>query len=68
MQITLVTLDDWQGLYLDGILEYEGHSIPDFEWMRVLNQEENMFDVDQEWVEVNGLPEYLGDIPHEVRL
>lgn len=28
---------DWYGLYLDGMLQYEGHSIPAFEWLRVFS-------------------------------
>lgn len=31
--IALVKADDWKALYVNGECVYQGHSIPDFEWI-----------------------------------
>lgn len=28
--------DDWTAIYVNGVLEYEGHSIPDHSWLGLL--------------------------------
>lgn len=36
MKIKKVTLsDDWCGIYLNGALYYEGHTIPDWVWLDI---------------------------------
>lgn len=32
----VVRADDWGGIYINGELHYEGHSIPDFVWIELL--------------------------------
>lgn len=36
----LLNLDDWHGLYVNGELYYEGHSIPHFVWLELLGGSE----------------------------
>lgn len=39
MNVRKVTLsDDWVGVYLNGALYYEGHSIPDWVWLDLLSE------------------------------
>lgn len=74
-KVTIVDGDDWQGLYLNGYLHHQGHSIPlhvvgdlvnytaagegIHEWVNI--------EVDYEWMaEVGHLPNDIKDIPHEV--
>ena len=38
-RLQLISVDDWQGLYLDGILITEDHSIEDPEiWIKVVSE------------------------------
>lgn len=74
-RLTFVNGDDWQGLYLNGILMYEGHSIPSYAYGDIINetvggiQEYIALEVDYDWMTHNGvLPGYLSDIPDEVML
>lgn len=34
----VVRADDWAGVYIDGELYLEGHSISDIEWMNLLDK------------------------------
>lgn len=71
-KLVLVNGDDWEGIYINGELFYEGHSIPTDVMVDVIMS--NKFftsyvsaSVDSEWLEDNGgLPLYLKDIPEEV--
>lgn len=38
MQLTLVSGEDWCGLYVDGHLEFEGHSLPWFELVQIIDR------------------------------
>lgn len=44
MTVRLVDADDWKGLYVNGNLKYEGHSIPDFVWVEVLRGDQIFLD------------------------
>jgi hypothetical protein len=61
--LTIVTGDDWQGLYKDGTLFTESHrltpdDIADVLGITIVNKEAN-----QEWLEENGkLPYKLSDV------
>jgi hypothetical protein len=35
----VVRADDWAGIYINGDLYFEGHSIPDDVWMNLLDEE-----------------------------
>lgn len=72
--VTFVSGDDgdWIGMYYDGRLVEEGHSIPGYRVAeRLINahvESVEQFEVDQEWLEAEmNLPPNLGDIPQEVR-
>lgn len=72
MHVTYVHGDDWCGLYRNGRLSLEGHSLPIGEVMRSIENQGSIhyheFEVDQTWLENQGsLPSNLGDIPLEVR-
>lgn len=63
---------DWEGLYLDDNLKFEGHSIKAWELgdliSRYLITDYTSFTVNNEWMEEQGyLPENIKDIPDEVR-
>ena len=36
MKVTIIRADDWAGVYVDGVLRYEGHSISAWEWSLLL--------------------------------
>lgn len=38
MNVTVLTDDDWEAVYIDGTLQYEGHSIPAFWWTQIIQQ------------------------------
>jgi hypothetical protein len=75
MDITVVHGEDWCGLYINGTLEYEGHSLPWFEVIHALqriapdfflNIIETPGDVSSEYLETQGhLPQVLTAIPWE---
>lgn len=61
---------DWSGIYIDGKLDYEGHSIPAWVWMDCINlaslTEACSFEVDGLWLEEYGsFPLTFEDIPKD---
>lgn len=44
MTVRLVSADDWKGLYINGLLKYQGHDIPDFIWLELLKGDVIFFD------------------------
>lgn len=38
MKITYLQADDWAGVYVDGKLKFEGHSIDSNEWVILLRE------------------------------
>ena len=66
IKITLVSNgDDWEGLYVDGELVVEGHSITARDMANALGADmENVY-VSYEWLggKVNTLPQRLSKIP-----
>lgn len=61
---------DWVGVYLNGTLYDEGHSIPVHTWLDLLSEVSEpatmQFEVDGEWLEDCGnLPEFFSDIPKD---
>lgn len=63
---------DWEGLYIDGHLTNEGHSISAYHALLAVVKEGKLltevyeWELDQEWVEDYGLPINSSDIPGEV--
>lgn len=56
----VVTNDwDWQGLYVDGKLVYEGHDIPIFTWLKIVGGPESIeVELDEEAGECNFPPDF----------
>ena len=63
MEVTLVTSDDWEGIYLDGRLVSESHSHRTQEALRALGVEVQIVEADLEWIEsVGHLPADLAKV------
>lgn len=64
--ITIVSGEDWKGVYKNGRLITEGHTINIGELISVLGFGGPAYiSVDQAWLEQNGLPKNLRDLPKE---
>lgn len=70
MKATLVAAVEWEGVYLDGVLLFEDHSLSAYELFRILGNKSNTpitsFEIvraDDEWLVEHGyLPENLKDV------
>lgn len=40
MTVRLISADDWKGLYINGKLKHQGHSIPTHVWLELLKGEQ----------------------------
>lgn len=65
--VTIVSGDDWKGLYFDGNLVTQGHEISLRDFAEHVNEigvfELDTVDVDSDWLKARGnLPDDLGDI------
>ena len=62
--IVIVNADDWEGLYIDGDLKTEGHSLSLQNVLDILKIHTTFrYDVDYEWLEEIGrLPKSLSDV------
>lgn len=61
---------EWEGIYLDGDLWTEGHSLRDSDWVELINghhlESAEIKYVNAIWMEDNGvLPQHYQDIPTE---
>lgn len=60
---TLVIADDWEGLYRDGELLTQGHSLSMFDVFGALGLDLGKVRPDNTWLEAEGLlPTYLEDV------
>lgn len=78
LEVKFVIAEDWQGIYLQGKLEGEGHKVSFRDGFELVcdyvNQVEGVdniefatYEIDQEWMENEGsLPEYFSTIPCDV--
>lgn len=65
MQIVIVGSPDgdWEGLYLNGRLVFEGHSITWWQMLEALKIEYQTLEADQDWFYQRGnLPKFLEDV------
>lgn len=65
-KITIVSNgDDWEGLYLDGVLFCEGHDVTLRDLARALDLENEKIYVSTEWLggKASNLPEKLSKVP-----
>lgn len=57
---------DWEGLYIDGKLVIENHSLQWWQVLYALKIEYDSFDADEEWLQEKGsLPNDLKDVKRE---
>lgn len=35
-RVFLISVDDWEQVYVDGVCVHSGHSVPDFVWLRII--------------------------------
>lgn len=59
---TFVYGEDWEGVYIDGKLLEDGHSINPRDLLSNLGYQIESFDVNQQWLEDNGLPKHLENV------
>lgn len=63
MKVNFVTSSDWEGLYVDGELVLEGHSISAMQVLRALKIAYTSVEADDDWLyDVGRLPEKIEDI------
>lgn len=63
-KVTILDLDDWQVLYVDGILQYQNHSIPTRVLVNALTGEDPEY-IEPTYEQIDGV---LADgYPHELR-
>ena len=62
-KITIVSGDDWEGVYRNGRLVCEGHIVNCYEALRSLGYPVKCVTADQDWLEDNGrLPDRLSEV------
>ena len=62
-EVVIVHGDDWVGVYVDGKLRYEGHSIRPEQLLELLGINCRDFECDLDWLEEEGnLPKDLKDV------
>jgi hypothetical protein len=58
--------DDWEGLYIDGQLQEEGHSISLYHFCKAVGIELTQKGVDTDWLENRGnLPSKISEVKFE---
>ncbi len=55
MKVDIVTGDDWSGVYVDGRLKEEGHSVDPYRLLLTLGVEFQTHTVDEDWLTEEGL-------------
>ncbi len=60
-EVVIVDADDWQGLYVNGKLQYENHEIRPDEILKILGINYRIIECDSNWIENQGgrLPKNL---------
>jgi hypothetical protein len=62
-KITYVTSDEWEGIYVDGKLVCENHSLSIREFLEYTGVECDRMDCDEDWMADHGhLPEDLAEV------
>ncbi len=62
-KLTRVYCEDWEGVYLDGVLVAQGHSVDISDVAAALGVEYQSVEADSDWLEDEGeLPESLSDV------
>ena len=70
MKAVLVKADDWQGMFIDGKLNYEGHEISFSDFKKICKRNKlNGSDVEEKWVTDDYYENYLserGSFPNDL--
>lgn len=68
MKIIFVCADDWEGIYVDGELKAEGHSLTKHDILTAVGQTNYIsIEADEEWLDKECyLPLNLKDVKHKV--
>lgn len=73
-RVAIVNFDsgDWEGIYVNGMLEYEGHRIPTHVLLGIMTKYQAFDDeydsywiIDSDDLDIGGLPYNFEDIPKE---
>jgi hypothetical protein len=65
-KLLILTTDDWEGLFIDGKLATEGHSISLYEFCKILGIKVDFKEVDDEYMyEMGSFPQNLDEIPED---
>ena len=68
MKVTIVTGDDWQGIYIDGVLKDESHGLRPCDVLDAVGITYREIAADLDWLADEGsLPEQLSDVKVEKR-
>ena len=63
MKITIVDGDDWIGIYKDGNLVYEDHSITSCELLKIVDIAHEFKEADYEWIgNLGNFPKLLDQV------
>ena len=66
-EVVVVRADDWSGIYINGYLQYEGHSIDDDYWISLLKRAGvNIFDDNYESDEAYKVIQNYGRCPQTI--
>lgn len=61
--IILVSTDDWEGVYVGGTLEFQGHRIHNDVWLSLINKYKEFDEVESYWVDEDYMHD-IGNLPH----
>ena len=60
MKITLMSADDWRAIWVNDEVYMQGHSFPDWVWLKVLEQASGHdLEIDDTWCDHAATYEYL---------
>ncbi len=62
MDIVIATFDDWHGIYVDGKLEYENHSLQHRDVLEALKIEYTSIEVPMDELDMGHLPETVEEL------
>ncbi|TCJ00008.1 hypothetical protein [Cytobacillus praedii] len=66
--LTLVRSDDgdWEGLYVDGILDIEGHSLSNYDWIDLITRHNYIVSIEQFYINGELLEEIGASFPYKL--
>lgn len=62
MEITITVYDDWAGIYVDGELQYENHSLHHRDVLEAIKQDYESIEVDMMKLDIGRLPDTLEEL------